>query len=1200
MSEVIIDFKARVDELKPAESALDVIIKKEGEVGTAWKKASETIASSTKIAGDSSNKLAKSIQDIATAAKGMDKAAIGGAYRDYLKQIQAQLGLTSKELKTYILNARNAAREGIFAAGTDKEIDDITLSIELMNEELERLEKTEEGTVTKTTTLKQQLKEAKNELLAMADAGLQGTPAFEALRQKAGELDDRIRDINTDIKNVGSDTQAIEGVIQIAGALGGGFAVAQGSIALFAGENEELQKGLLKLNAIMSVLQGLQQIQNVLQKESAASVFLSSLARQQQTVAVQAETIAEVENVAATEAATVATTEQAAATTAATVATKGFSAALLTNPIFLLVAAVTAVAAALVAFSGKSREAREAEAEFNNAILEGTEYLEGNLRAIEHQTEKQVAGAKLRRASEEEITKIEGDNGNQRLKAIEEARGAIANAINDEKLQRQLSAEDFKKLLDKELELSKQFQDERAKLEVKAIAFRKSLADGELKAFIENEEARVLSTTTAGSDAERAAQIAKITTTQAARLKLAKDGAATEAEAISAGNKLLAEDERAIKQLQLENYQHYLKGRSSAAEAEVAKQKILLLKNQIDSIETINAITDAEIKAQIRRKEEALRSDPNLNLGETRKIVNEANLAILELERDKQAKILEIRKNSIDGQLEVAIKGTEEEYKLKEAALVTQMDIELSAAELTGQQVINIKKKFEKQREEAERQFQQAQLQNQIAVFNAEEIQFGISEDDKLQLVIQRLELQRELEILGAENNAAKIIEINAKIDQQLRQSKASSIDAVLASNLRTLEAFSANSRNAAQRILEVGKSTLEQRIVASNTLYNAELRRIDLTAAAEKKKLDAGTITQEEYNLHITELDNARTEAQISNEKRITDVTLAEAKKRTDGITAVFSIVSKSMQDTLGSGGLSVAFDEITNFGTRVKDVFDEIKAGTISTAEGMAQLVTDAVSALQSITTQIFADNQESRRNELENTIALLEEQKQKELDAKNLTEQQKRNIEIRYKEQERKEKIKAFEADKSAKRVQAGINAALGITQAFASNPFPYSLIVAGIVATATAFQIAAINKAEPPRFKTGKVKIQGPGSETSDSIHAMISHNESVINAPMTRKWEDALVAINENKFESYLANKYKGFHFPEVSEKDTRLSMQAAGIDYNKLGKVISQNIPAGVTLHNEMSENGMRTFIQKGNSITEFKNERYRMFPDKT
>jgi predicted transcriptional regulator len=130
--------------LAPVDDALEAIIVKEGQVGEAWKKTSAAIETQNKNNLAGTNKLAKSINDLATATKSMDKAVIGGAYAKYLKEIQNALGLTNKELVNYIQNARKAAQEAIFTAQTDKEIDELTLSIQAMNEQLDCLAKTED------------------------------------------------------------------------------------------------------------------------------------------------------------------------------------------------------------------------------------------------------------------------------------------------------------------------------------------------------------------------------------------------------------------------------------------------------------------------------------------------------------------------------------------------------------------------------------------------------------------------------------------------------------------------------------------------------------------------------------------------------------------------------------------------------------------------------------------------------------------------------------------------------------------------------------------------------------------------------------------------------------------------------------------------------------------------------------------------
>lgn len=124
----------------------------------------------------------------------------------------------------------------------------------------------------KVKSLKQQLKEMKAELAS----GNLGAKEFAALSQKAGELQDRIGDVNNQVKNLASDTKRLDGFINVAQGIAGGFAAAQGAIALFGSENEDLQKTLVKVQGAVALLSGVQAVANVLQKDSAAMTLLNT------------------------------------------------------------------------------------------------------------------------------------------------------------------------------------------------------------------------------------------------------------------------------------------------------------------------------------------------------------------------------------------------------------------------------------------------------------------------------------------------------------------------------------------------------------------------------------------------------------------------------------------------------------------------------------------------------------------------------------------------------------------------------------------------------------------------------------------------------------------------------------------------------------------------------------------------------------
>jgi len=136
-----------------------------------------------------------------------------------------------------------------------------------------------EGT---SVNLRRELKQLQNDLLAGKFTGEE----FKQAEQRAGELKDTIADLSAKIKVLGSDTRTLDGLIGAAEGLAGGFAIAQGAAALLGGENKQLEETLLKVQSSLAILNGIQAVANVLQKESAASVLISTTAQNLYTLAV--------------------------------------------------------------------------------------------------------------------------------------------------------------------------------------------------------------------------------------------------------------------------------------------------------------------------------------------------------------------------------------------------------------------------------------------------------------------------------------------------------------------------------------------------------------------------------------------------------------------------------------------------------------------------------------------------------------------------------------------------------------------------------------------------------------------------------------------------------------------------------------------------------------------------------------------------
>jgi hypothetical protein len=136
--------------------------------------------------------------------------------------------------------------------------------------------------------LKQELRSIEGELNKMATAGQTGTDAFKKLQQRAGEVKDQIGDTKNAIKALSSDTFKLDAFAQGAQGIAGGFAAAQGAMALFGSENKQIEEAIKKTQGAMALLQGVTAITNVLQKESALRLAIATTAQTAYTAVVGA------------------------------------------------------------------------------------------------------------------------------------------------------------------------------------------------------------------------------------------------------------------------------------------------------------------------------------------------------------------------------------------------------------------------------------------------------------------------------------------------------------------------------------------------------------------------------------------------------------------------------------------------------------------------------------------------------------------------------------------------------------------------------------------------------------------------------------------------------------------------------------------------------------------------------------------------
>ena len=137
---------------------------------------------------------------------------------------------------------------------------------------LDKLRKTSEDTAKAQTSLRAQLRMVREQLAQMEateGVGVRQTELFKALQAEAGRLADAMADAQAQTRVFSDDNAMITGAIDGLNGVAGGFSAIQGTMALFGVESEKVQQTMLRVQSLMAITTGLQQVANALNKDSA-------------------------------------------------------------------------------------------------------------------------------------------------------------------------------------------------------------------------------------------------------------------------------------------------------------------------------------------------------------------------------------------------------------------------------------------------------------------------------------------------------------------------------------------------------------------------------------------------------------------------------------------------------------------------------------------------------------------------------------------------------------------------------------------------------------------------------------------------------------------------------------------------------------------------------------------------------------------
>lgn len=202
-----------------------------------------------------------------------------------------------------------------------------------------------------------------------------------------------------------------------------------------------------------------------------------------------------------------------------------------------------------------------------------------------------------------------------------------------------------------------------------------------------------------------------------------------------------------------------------------------------------------------------------------------------------------------------------------------------------------------------------------------------------------------------------------------------------------------------------------------------------------------------------------------------------------------------------------------------RDRDV-DEFKKAAEEKKKINDQVIQESVQLANQIADAIFETQRNNLRRQQEAETQALEQQKDKALRSKRLTDAERDKLNKEFAAKELALKKKQFEQTKKLSLSEAIIKGALAVVNALASSVPPYNYILAAAVAAATAVEIATISA---QKFAKGTKKAKGGmalvGEEGPEFMY--VPNHAKILTAKQTRQHSNIIDAIYDNRLEKLI-------------------------------------------------------------------------------
>lgn len=914
-------------------------------------------------------------------------------------------------------------------------------SVNNLNEELGQ-------TVKQTTTLKAQLRAMQNELNNLDE----GSARFRELSIAAGKLRDQIKDTQDVINSTaGSSVENLGTALNSTASIGiAGFQAITSAQALFGSESEDLQKTLVKLQAVAGLSDAVKTLGGL--GDTLTQIKASAIAAAQGmgilTVATEAETVV---------------------TEGATVAQEGLNTAMKLNPVALIVTSVLALVSALAILNSKTSESTKEEEKRRKAYLATLEAQKQSIKTISDESTKFVSL----------IYQLKQTNANSKLrkdliKEINDEYGTTLKNISDET--------EFQKLLNKEVADYISYQEVKLRIQKNEEAFNLVLTRKlELETKIKNAQA----------EAERVAKRLNITVGDYYRnnSEVVKSLENWQAQLSGANSKLEGFTKR-IDVLKVTQDELTNGGKKYVEQTKETVKANDDLKKSYDELNN-------EIKT--------LGEEANQKEIELAKLRNQRTKdAVDDIEYEKKVALdaILIRYTETKKKIDAEIKDEKDKSTLLKSLEFNYQKYVIAQNNLTQEQLNQL---YTQRRKDAQKMYDDLTVAEKVL---QNEITFGNNNvTDSLQSLYnrrQRLELdrietqlqsndlefgefknlqQRKLQLLVGLNDDSKKLFIGSEKDY-IPSIKMASV---------YITSLLENENKERIRIIKAERDLQIAEIVKTfETQYDLVIKYNEETKKYEVK-------TTKEKQDEINKMSESDIQARIELEKKATDV-INTQNSNLNKEAKVKEAESNEQFRQETEDAEKKTQDAIFQYRVEKVQLFSQLASQLLSGLQNLQQTTTDErLKQIDSIYNAEIEANEAALANKM-----ITDEEYNKVL----------KETENRKAQEEKALKRQSFQSNKRFSIAQATIDGINATLSAFAGTPggIVIKTLAASVAGIFSAMQIAAIESTEFYAAKGGIVPQNGRPSNV-DSVPSMLAPGETVINSGSSGLFPELLNLIN---------------------------------------------------------------------------------------